>query len=72
MIHNDFTYKLFRPDLEAPGRDDVVELFRSYHSLPIPWIEPSDVSEAVAWLASDASRYVTGVMLAVDAGLSSR
>jgi len=72
MIHNDFTYKLFRPDLESPGRDDVVELFRSYHSLPIPWIEPSDVSEAVAWLASDAARYVTGVTLAVDAGLSSR
>jgi len=72
MIHNAFTYKLFRPDLEAPGRDDVVDLFRSYHSLPIPWIEPSDVSEAVAWLASDAARYVTGVTMAVDAGLSSR
>jgi SDR family mycofactocin-dependent oxidoreductase len=72
MIHNDFTYRLFRPDLEAPGRDDVVDLFRSYHSLPVPWIDPSDVSEAVAFLASDASRMVTGVMLPVDAGLSSR
>jgi SDR family mycofactocin-dependent oxidoreductase len=72
MIHNDFTYRLFRPDLDSPGRDDVVELFRSYHSLPVPWIEPSDVSEAVAFLASDAARYITGIMLPVDAGLSAR
>jgi len=72
MIHNDATYRLFRPDLAAPGRDDVVELFRSFHSLPVPWIDPVDVSEAVAFLASDAARYVTGVALPVDAGLSSR
>jgi len=72
LIHNDFTYRLFRPDLESPGRDDVVELFRSYHSLPIPWIDSSDVSEAVAFLASDAARYITGITMTVDAGLSSR
>jgi len=72
LIHNDFTYRLFRPDLESPGRDDVVELFRSYHSLPIPWIDSSDVSEAVAFLASDAARYITGIMMTVDAGLSAR
>lgn len=72
MIHNDFTYRLFRPDLASPGRDDVVDLFRSFHSLPIPWIDASDVSEAVAFLASDAARYITGVCLPVDAGLSSR
>lgn len=72
LIHNDFTYKLFRPDLESPGRDDVVELFRSYHSLPIPWIDSSDVSEAVAFLACDAARYITGITLTVDAGLSAR
>lgn len=72
MIHNDFTYRLFRPDLDDPGRDDVVELFRSYHSLPVPWIDAADVSEAVAFLAGDASRRITGVMLPVDAGLSAR
>jgi len=72
LIHNDFTYRLFRPDLESPGREDVVELFRSFHSLPIPWIDSSDVSEAVAFLASDASRYITGITMTVDAGLSAR
>jgi len=31
-------------------------------------MEPSDISGAVAWLAGDDSRYVTGVTLLVDAG----
>jgi NAD(P)-dependent dehydrogenase (short-subunit alcohol dehydrogenase family) len=31
-------------------------------------IEPADVSNAIAWLVSDAARYVTGTTLPVDAG----
>jgi NAD(P)-dependent dehydrogenase (short-subunit alcohol dehydrogenase family) len=33
-------------------------------------VEPQDVSDAVAYLASDAARYVTGTALPVDAGTS--
>jgi NAD(P)-dependent dehydrogenase (short-subunit alcohol dehydrogenase family) len=40
--------------------------------LAVNVVEPSDVSEAVLWLASDASRYVTGETLLVDAGLNVR
>jgi NAD(P)-dependent dehydrogenase (short-subunit alcohol dehydrogenase family) len=47
-------------------------VFARFHSLPVPWIEPVDVSNAVLWLASEESRYVTGVSLPVDAGLSAR
>jgi hypothetical protein len=36
--------------------------------LPVPWVEPSDVSNAVVWLSSDQARYVTGTALPVDAG----
>jgi SDR family mycofactocin-dependent oxidoreductase len=36
--------------------------------LPVPMLEPRDISNAVAWLVSDAARYVTGVTLPVDAG----
>jgi NAD(P)-dependent dehydrogenase (short-subunit alcohol dehydrogenase family) len=35
----------------------------------VPAIETADVADAVAWLLSDESRYVTGVALPVDAGL---
>ena len=38
--------------------------------LPIEMLEPAEISNAVTWLASDESRYVTGVMLPVDAGLT--
>lgn len=40
--------------------------------LPVPFIEPEGVSAAVAWLAGDESRYVTGVVLPVDAGFTAR
>ena len=40
--------------------------------LPIPWVEPEDVSNAVLYLVSEAGRYVTGVSLPVDAGFSAR
>jgi SDR family mycofactocin-dependent oxidoreductase len=36
--------------------------------LPVDAVEPEDISNAVAWLASDEARYVTGVTLPVDAG----
>ena len=72
MLLNDATYRLFRPDLEEPGLDDVVDLFSSFHSLAIPWIEPIDVANAVAFLVSDRARYLTGVALPIDAGLSAR
>jgi NAD(P)-dependent dehydrogenase (short-subunit alcohol dehydrogenase family) len=44
----------------------------SANLLPVELVEPRDISEAVLWLASDASRYVTGVALPVDAGFSAR
>lgn len=37
--------------------------------LDVDVIEPRDVSAAVAWLASEDARYVTGVTLPIDAGL---
>jgi len=36
--------------------------------LPIPWVEPLDISNAVLFLASDEARFITGVPLPVDAG----
>jgi NAD(P)-dependent dehydrogenase (short-subunit alcohol dehydrogenase family) len=40
--------------------------------LPVPWIEPEDVAEAVLFLASDKSRFVTGSQYVLDAGLLTR
>jgi len=40
--------------------------------LPVPWVEPEDVAEMVAWLASPRARFVTGAQFVLDAGLLSR
>ena len=40
--------------------------------LPVPWIEPRDVAEAVLYLAGESGRYVTGTTLVIDAGLLTR
>jgi SDR family mycofactocin-dependent oxidoreductase len=68
MIANEAIYRMFRPDLDAPTREDTIDVWKSKHLLPVPWLEPSDISNAVAWLASDEARLVTGVTLPVDAG----
>ena len=68
MIQNEATYRLFRPDLQNPGPQDMAEAATAINALPIPWLEPVDISNAVLFLASDEARYITGVPLPVDAG----
>jgi NAD(P)-dependent dehydrogenase (short-subunit alcohol dehydrogenase family) len=68
MIQNEAIWGAFAPGVENPTVDDFGDTFTAMNLLPIPWMEPSDISDAVAWLASDESKYVTGVTLPVDAG----
>jgi SDR family mycofactocin-dependent oxidoreductase len=68
MFMNEGTMKLFRPDLENPGPDDLAVAAQFMHVLPVGWVEPVDISNAVLFLASDEARYVTGLTLTVDAG----
>ena len=62
------TYRLFRPDLGDPGAQELADAGRAINALPIPWLEPVDISNAVLFLASDEARYVTGLEFTVDAG----
>ena len=68
MILNEPTYRLFRPDLENPTREDFEVAARTLNKLPIAAIEPADISNAILYLVSDAGRYVTGTTHVVDAG----
>ncbi|MCX2714828.1 mycofactocin-coupled SDR family oxidoreductase [Mycolicibacterium sp. J2] len=63
-----------RPDslhhLLAEQRPDLAPLFGN--ALPIVMAEPVDISNAVLYLVSDESRYVTGMEFKVDAGVTLR
>ncbi|MDT5100787.1 MAG: hypothetical protein QOC76_4524 [Mycobacterium sp.] len=68
MLQSDPMYRVFRPDLENPTAEDAALSFPLMQAMPIPYIEPQDVSNVVCFLASDESRYVTGLPFLVDAG----
>ena len=68
MLQSEPMYRSFRPDLEHPTRADAEPAFGTQQAMPIPYVEPRDISDMVLFLASDESRYVTGMQMRVDAG----
>ena len=68
MIMNETIYRLFMPDQEHPTAEGFAPVSQEMNALPIPWVEPVDISNALVFLASDEARYITGVTLPVDAG----
>ena len=68
MIQNEQVWGLFEPDNPHPTRESATPVFQTINALPVPWVEPVDISNAVLFLASDEARYITGVTLPVDAG----
>jgi NAD(P)-dependent dehydrogenase (short-subunit alcohol dehydrogenase family) len=70
MVQNAPTYRLFLPGVENPTPEQFAEAAQATNALPIPWVEPADISSAVLFLASDEARYVTGVTFPVDAGFT--
>jgi SDR family mycofactocin-dependent oxidoreductase len=68
MLLNDAVYQAFMPDKEHPTREDALPIFTGIQAMPIPYVTPGDVSHAVVYLASEESRYVTGLHLKIDGG----
>jgi SDR family mycofactocin-dependent oxidoreductase len=66
MIQNEQVWGLF--DTHSPTREAAAPVMQSLNALPVPWVEPVDISNAVLFLASDEARYITGVALPIDAG----
>jgi len=70
LLLHEMVYKLFRPELEAPGLEDCERIFAKLNMLPDAFQQPEDVANAVLFLASDLSRVTTGTTLTVDGGAS--
>jgi NAD(P)-dependent dehydrogenase (short-subunit alcohol dehydrogenase family) len=75
---NEGLLELFTPDLDRlPTKEEFAVPASGANLLwdpkanwqhPIPWVDPIDISNAILFLASDESRYVTGLRLKVDLG----
>ena len=68
LFMNDGTMRLFRPDLENPGPEDMKVVGQMMHTLPIGWVEPEDIANAVLYLCSPASSWLTGEILDLNGG----
>ena len=68
MIQNEALYKLYLPHIDNPTREHFGEAVSKTHPMGIPWLEVTDVSAVVSFLASDDSRYVTGMQFPIMAG----
>lgn len=68
MLQSEPMYRSFRPDLAHPTRQDAEPAFGVQQAMPVPYVEPGDISNTVLFLASDEARYVTGMQMRVDAG----
>src|SRR5258705_13144158 len=47
MVMNEFTFKLFSPDTKNPTIEDFRPAPQARNALPIPWVEPVDISNAL-------------------------
>lgn len=73
VIHPTGVYTPMREGLFNSGIGELIRVKDSYgplfmNSLPVEALDVSDITNAVMFLASDESRYVTGLELSVDAG----
>lgn len=70
MIQNPAIWEFFAPGIEHPTREDAAKTAALMTAQNVPWIEVQDVTEAVMFLAQESSRYITGEVLHVSAGMS--
>ncbi len=70
MMWNDMLVSLMCPGktTETISQDEYYDQLRALHLLPVGSVEPSDISEVMLFLASDAGRFTTAAEIRVECG----
>jgi SDR family mycofactocin-dependent oxidoreductase len=68
MVHNAPMYGLFAPDVAEPSKEAVTPRYAAMNPMRVPWLDPQEVADAMAFLVSDAARHVSGLVFEVSAG----
>lgn len=72
LLDNDLTLSVFFPGQESKTMEDMDEQIRgTHHFLPVGRLDPSEISKAIVFLASDDARYISGSTVDVSAGMAS-
>jgi len=66
---NQHTLEAFFPDRPDASYSDMEPLLAAMNLLPVGWVDPAVISEAVLFLAADTGKFITGIALPVDAGM---
>lgn len=72
MVNNDALIRKVRPDLPSPTIDDAKVFLGMLHAQPEALLDPGEVSAAVLFLAGPDAAHITGAVIDVSAGASSR
>jgi SDR family mycofactocin-dependent oxidoreductase len=68
MVHNAPMYGLFAPDIEPRTKESVQPRYAAMNPMHVPWLQPQEVADAMAYLVSDAARHVSGTVFEISAG----
>jgi (+)-trans-carveol dehydrogenase len=71
FIINPTVFQLFTGNGNI-SEEEAIPAFKTLNLMDEPWIYPQDVSNAIAWLVSDEARFVTGITLPIDLGLTNK
>jgi SDR family mycofactocin-dependent oxidoreductase len=72
MVHNEALYSLFAPDITSPTKELVAPRYEAMNPMRVPWLDPQEISNAVLFLASDRSAFISGETIEVSAGGSAQ
>jgi NAD(P)-dependent dehydrogenase (short-subunit alcohol dehydrogenase family) len=79
LFRSDEQYRDNRPDLYERAttfEEREAEMNRwvrdAFHVIPVGWMPPQAIADAIAFLASDRARYITGEVMDVAAGVNAR